>query len=138
VHALVALAVSGDKPLRSADLAHAASTSPVVIRGLLSRLNGAGLTKSQLGAGGGALLAKSAETVRLLDAYETVEDTRLFTMHRTPPPRTGPIGGNIVDAIQPTLARAREVFEAELARVTIADLAADVARPGKFTMPPEC
>ena len=135
VHALVALAVSGDKPLRSEDLAYSASTSPAVIRGLFSRLNSAGLTKSQLGAGGGALLAKPAEKVRLLEVYQAVEDTQLFTLHRTPPPRTCAVGGNIMDALQPTLARAREAFEDELARVTIADLAADVARLGKFTVP---
>ncbi|WP_446220115.1 Rrf2 family transcriptional regulator [Micromonospora sp. IBHARD004] len=137
VHALVALAVSGDKPLRSEDLAYSVSTSPAVIRGLFSRLSSAGLTKSQLGAGGGALLARPAEEVRLLEVYQAVEDTQLFTLHRTPPPRTCAVGGNIVDALQPTLARAREAFEAELARVTIADLAADVARLGKFTMPLE-
>jgi Rrf2 family protein len=135
VHALVALAVSGDKPLRSEDLAYSASTSPAVIRGLFSRLSSAGLTKSQLGAGGGALLAKPAEEVRLLEVYQAVEDTQLFTLHRTPPPRTCAVGGNIMDALQPTLARAREAFEDELARVTIADLAADVARLGKFTVP---
>src|SRR5882757_3053655 len=125
VHALVALAVSGDRPLRAEDLAYSVSTSPAVIRGLFSRLNSAGLTKSQLGAGGGALLAKPAEEVRLLEVYEAVEDTELFTLHRTPPPQTCAVGGNIMDALQPTLARAREAFEAELASVTIADLAAD-------------
>jgi Rrf2 family protein len=137
VHALVALAVSGDKPLRSEDLAYSASTSPVVIRGLFSRLSSAGLTTSQLGAGGGALLAKPAEEVRLLDVYRAVEDTQLFTLHRTPPPPDCAVGGNIMDALQPTLARAREAFEAALAGVTIADLAADVARLGRFTMPLE-
>ena len=137
VHALVALAVSGDKPLRSEDLAYSASTSPAVIRGLFSRLSSAGLTTSQLGAGGGALLAKPAEQVRLLDVYRAVEDTQLFTLHRTPPPPTCAVGGNIMDALQPALARAREAFEAELAGVTIADLAADVARIGRFTMPLE-
>jgi outer membrane protein TolC len=39
VHALTALAVGDGKPMRSEDLAYSANTSPVVIRGLLSRLN---------------------------------------------------------------------------------------------------
>jgi Rrf2 family protein len=137
VHALVALAVTDDKPLRSEDLAYSMSTSPAVIRGLFSRLSSAGLTTSQLGAGGGALLAKPADEVRLLDVYRAVEDTELFTLHRTPPPRDCAVGGNIIDALQPTLTRAREAFETELARVTIADLAVDVARLGRFTMPLE-
>ncbi|MGH1552376.1 Rrf2 family transcriptional regulator [Streptomyces sp. L7] len=101
VHALVALAVSGDKPLRSEDLAHSANTSPVVIRGLLSRLSAAGLTRSQLGAGGGALLARAAEEIRLLEVYRAVEDTRLFTLHRTPPPPDCAVGSNIVGGLQP-------------------------------------
>jgi DNA-binding IscR family transcriptional regulator len=75
VHTLAALAVSGGKPLRSEDLAISVNTGPVVIRGLLSRLSGAGLTRSQLGAGGGALLAKPANRIRLIDVYQAVEDT---------------------------------------------------------------
>jgi Rrf2 family protein len=137
VHALVALAVSGDKPLRSEDLAHSASTSPVVIRSLLSRLSAAGLTRSQLGAGGGALLARPAEEIGLLEVYRAVEDTRLFTLHRTPPPPDCAVGGNIVGGLQPALTRAREAFEAELDHTTIAEIADEVARLGNFTMPLE-
>ena len=90
VHALTALAVNGGKPLRSEELAYSANTSPVVIRGLLSKLSEAGLTKSQLGAGGGALLAKPAKRIRLLDVYESVENPELFSVHRTPPCATCP------------------------------------------------
>lgn len=135
VHALTALAVSDGKPMRSEDLAYSANTSPVVIRGLLSRLNDAGLTRSQLGAGGGALLARPAGKIRLLDVYEAVEDTELFSLHRTPPCASCAVGGNILEAMQPTLTRARKALESELARVTIAAIAAEVARLGKFSIP---
>jgi Rrf2 family protein len=135
VHALAALAVSGGKPLRSEDIAHSANTSPVVIRGLLSRLSDAGLTRSQLGAGGGALLAKDADGIRLLDVYEAVEDTELFSLHRTPPCESCAVGGNILEALQPVLSRARKALEDELAQATVADIAADVARLGKFSVP---
>jgi DNA-binding IscR family transcriptional regulator len=37
--------------------------------------------------------------------------------------------------MQPTLSRARQALENELAKVTIADMAAEVARIGKFTLP---
>jgi Rrf2 family protein len=137
VHALAALAVSGGKPLRSEDLAYSANTSPVVIRGLLSRLSDAGLTRSQLGAGGGALLARAAEKIRLLDVYEAVEDTELFSLHRTPPCESCAVGGNILEAIQPTLTLARKALEDELAKVTVADIAMEVERLGKFKMPLE-
>jgi Rrf2 family protein len=135
VHILAALAVSGGKPLRSEDLAYSVNTGAVVIRGLLSRLGEAGLTRSQMGAGGGALLARPAERIRLLDVYGAVEDTALFTLHRTPPCEACAVGGQIQAALSPILGRARQALEDELATVTIADIAAEVARLGKFTIP---
>ena len=137
VHTLAALAVSDGKPMRSEDLAYSANTSPVVIRSLLSRLSEAGLTRSQLGTGGGALLAKPAAKIRLLDVYEAVEDTELFSLHRTPPCESCAVGGNILEAMEPTLMRARKALENELAKVTIAAIAAEVARLGKFSIPLE-
>src|ERR1700751_3650269 len=135
--ALTALAVSDAKPMRSEDLAYSANTSPVVIRSLLSRLNDAGLTRSQLGTGGGALLAKPAGKIRLLDVYEAVEDVELFSLHRTPPCESCAVGGNTLEAMQPTLTRARKALENELAKVTIPAIAAEVARLGKFSTPLE-
>jgi Rrf2 family protein len=135
VHILTGLAVSDGKPMRSEDLAWSANTGAVVIRGLLSRLSDAGLTRSQLGAGGGSLLAKPAKKIRLLDVYAAVEDTELFSLHRTPPCESCAVGGNIIAAIQPALDRARKALEAELAKTTVADVAAEVARLGKFSIP---
>jgi len=131
VHTLAALAVNGGKPLRSEDLANSVNTGAVVIRGLLSRLSDAGLTKSQLGAGGGALLAKPVKRIRLLDVYNAVEDAELFSLPRTPPCIGCPVGANIQEAMHPALQRARNALEAELSRYTIADIVAEVARLGK-------
>ena len=135
VHVLTALAVSDGKPLRSEDLAYSANTGAVVIRGLLSRLSEAGLTRSQLGAGGGALLAKPANEIRLLDIYKAVEDTVLFAQHRMPPCEKCAVGAHILQAIHPVLAKAQTALEDTLAAATIADMAAEVARLGKFSIP---
>ncbi|KLN52715.1 Rrf2 family transcriptional regulator [Variovorax paradoxus] len=135
VHILTALAVGDGKPMRSEDLAYSANTGAVVIRGLLSRLSEAGLTRSQLGAGGGTMLAKPAKKIRLLDIYVAVEDTELFSLHRTPPCESCAVGGNILAALQPALARARGAMEDELAKTTIADIAGKVAQLGKFSIP---
>jgi Rrf2 family protein len=135
IHTLAALAVGDGKPMRSEDLAYSANTNAVVIRGLLSRLNAAKLTTSQLGSGGGAMLAKAAGQIRLLDVYRAVEDTELFSLHRTPPCETCAVGGNIQEAMRPSLERARMALETELAKVTIADVAGEVARLGKFSIP---
>jgi len=135
IHTLVSIEVMGGKPVRSEDVAYSANTGAAVIRRLLSMLSDAGLTTSQLGAGGGALLAKPAEHICLLDVYRAVEDTEMFTLHRTPPCENCAVGGNIQQAIAPALARAQSALEAELAKVTIADMAAEVARIGKFSIP---
>lgn len=135
VHILAALAINDGKPLRSEDLAFSVSTGPVVIRGLLSRLNDAGLTRSQLGAGGGALLARPANRIRLLDVYLATEDSGLFPTHRTEPCSACVVGANILQAVAPPLALARQAMEDELGRTTIADIAADVARLGNIPAP---
>ncbi len=122
-HILTALAVTDGKPLRSEDLANSVNTGAVVIRGLLSRLAEAGLTRSQLGSGGGALLAKAASEIRLLDVYRAVEDTELFAVHRQPPLAECVVGGNILAALKPALTRAQTAMEAELGRTTIAEIA---------------
>ena len=134
-HILAALAVTGDKPVRSEDLAFSVNTGAVVIRGLLSRLSDAGLTRSQLGSGGGSMLAKPAAQIKLLDVYEAVEDKELFAVHRTPPCGDCDVGRNILAAIEPTLSRARKALEDELAKTTIADIAAEVARLGNIKVP---
>src|SRR6266850_472698 len=113
-HALTAIAVNEGEPITSESLAYSINTSAGVVRSLLSRLNDAGLTTSQLGAGGGALLAKPAEKIRLLDVYLAVEDPEIFSLHRTPPCENCAVGGNILAAMQPSLERARRALEMEL------------------------
>jgi Rrf2 family protein len=135
IHSLAAMAVRGGKPTRSEDLAASANTNATVIRALLSRLSEAGLTISQMGAGGGALLAKRPGQIRLLDVYRAVEDSEIFAMHRSPPNPSCPVGRNIQDALRPALEQARRALEKELAAVTIADISAEIARIGKFSLP---
>lgn len=135
IHTLAAMAVTNGKPMRSEDLAYSVNTNGAVIRGLLSRLHEAKLTTSQLGTGGGTMLAKPPEQIRLLDIYQAVEDTELFSLHRTPPCKNCVIGANIQDAMRPAMDRARLALESELARVTIADIASELARLGNFSVP---
>jgi Rrf2 family protein len=131
VHALTAIAVKEGDPVTSEALAYSINTGAGVVRSLLSRLNEAGLTTSQLGAGGGALLAKPPEKIRLLDVYLAVEDREVFATHRTPPCASCPVGANVLTVLNPTLTRARHALEAELAAVTIADVTKGVRRAGR-------
>ena len=80
-------------------------------------------------------MAKPAKKIRLLDVYEAVEDTELFSTHRHPPCKDCAVGGNILEAMRPALSRARKAMEDELSKTTVADIAAEVARLGKFSVP---
>ena len=134
-HVLVSLAIMRDKPMRSEDLAFSVNTNATVIRALLGRLMEAGLTTSQLGNGGGALLARPAKEICLLDVYRAVEDGEIFSTHRNGPNQDCFVGRNIQKAMFPALQSARLALEGELAAVTIATIAAGVADLGEFTIP---
>ena len=136
VHVLTALAVNEGSPVRSEELAFSANTNPTVIRALLGRLAAARLTTSQLGAGGGALLAKVPEMITLLEVYNIMEQGDLFALHRSAPSKVCMVGKNIQAVLSPTLDKARKAMEDELARVSIADVVKQIAKRGNFRTPP--
>ena len=121
--------------MRSEDLARSASTNPAVIRSILSRLAEAGLSKAQMGLGGGAFLARPATKISLFEVYRAVEDCEIFSLHRSPPDDNCVVGKHIQAAMLPAFDRARRALEEELAKVSIADIAADIACRGDFTIP---
>ncbi len=123
VHILTGLALYKDQPVTSELLAKSASTNPAVIRRILSMLNDAGLSRAQLGQGGGALLARPAESISLLDVYRAVESEALFALHRSAPDRDCPVGRSIQPVLKGALGRAQRALESELAKVTVADMA---------------
>jgi Rrf2 family protein len=126
VHVLVALAMQEGRPITSEQVASSVRTNPSVIRRLLSMLADAGLTTSQLGTGGGALLARPAGEITLLDAYRAVEEPELFATHRTPPDTGCIVGRNVLPVLAATTCRAQRALEAELGGVTVADVARGV------------
>ncbi|WP_109478171.1 Rrf2 family transcriptional regulator [Paraburkholderia sp. C35] len=132
VHLLTNLAAAGEEPLRSEDLARSASTSASVVRSLLVRLNRAGLTQTQLGAGGGVQLKRPAKKIRLIDVYRATEETEIFARHRTEPSQRCPIGRVILDVLNPVFSRAQSALEHELASVTVQDVTEDAARLAGF------
>jgi Rrf2 family protein len=126
VHLLAALAVNPGRAMPSEQVAGSASTNPAVVRRLLSMLAAAGLTTSRLGQGGGALLARPPGDISLLEVYRAVEEPGLFAMHRSPPDPNCFVGRNIQPVLRPITDRAESALEAELASVTLADVAAEV------------
>ena len=128
VHILTFLQTQGGEPATSELIASSVRTNPSLIRRLLSQLARAGLTTSQMGAGGGALLARPADAITLLDVYRAVdEDGGVIPMHPSPNPRC-PVGRHIQAVLATRIDAAERALRAELARTTIAELAGDVTR----------
>ncbi|MGF6596855.1 Rrf2 family protein [Paraburkholderia sp. GAS448] len=128
VHVLALLSQQDGVPLSSEMIAGSVNTNPVLIRRLLAMLSEAGLTTSQLGAGGGALLVRAPDDITLLEVYHAVEDAQLFAMHREEPNPACMVGRNIQEVLRGIIDDAQQAMEASLASRTVADAIADVER----------
>jgi Rrf2 family protein len=128
VHILAILAVHDGEPVRSETLATSVCTNPAVIRRLLCKLADAGLTSSQLGYGGGTMLAIPASHITLLDVFHLVEDPNVFEMHRTTPNENCPIGRNIQEILMRSTTKAQQALENELAKTTIAQVSKEIQK----------
>lgn len=129
VHILTFLDQNAGEPVTSEHIAGSVNTNPSLVRRLLGMLGRAGLSTSQMGAGGGALLARRADTITLLDVYRAVDkDAELFAMHSERPNPKCPVGRNIQAVLETRIDTATRAMEAELARASVADLGRDVRR----------
>jgi Rrf2 family protein len=128
VHILTLLEMSRGEPVTSEYVAGSVNTHPAVVRRLLSMLAKARITTSQLGAGGGALLARPAAQVTLLDVYRAVEDGDVFAMHHGEPNPACPVGRQVKGVLRDVADDAQRAMEDRLARRTIADVLADVQK----------
>lgn len=125
VHILTLLESEGGGPLSSDYIAGSVNTNPVVVRRMLSVLGRAKLVTTQLGAGGGARLARPAEAITLRDVYDAVEERELFAMHDAPNPRC-PVGRHIGAALEAHLQQAARAMRNALDDVTIASMVRSV------------
>lgn len=128
VHVLALLSLQEGAPLSSDMIAGSVNTNPALVRRLLSMLSEAGLTTSQLGAGGGALLARAPRDITLLEIYRAVDDAQLFALHREEPNPACMVGRNIQVVLRGIIDDAQRAMESSLAARTLADATADVER----------
>lgn len=125
-HILTFLQSQQGSPASSELIASSVNTNPTLIRRLLSQLAKAGLTTSQMGSGGGALLARSGSSITLLDVHRAIDEEFVaFPLHQEPNPQC-PVGRNINKVLRGRLAEVQTAMEHELSRTTIADLATDI------------
>ncbi|MDB5806815.1 MAG: hypothetical protein JWN73_4137 [Betaproteobacteria bacterium] len=132
IHALTVLTLLRDRPSRSEDLARSVQTNPAVIRRILGLLADAGIVKTQLGQGGGALLAKEPEEITLREIYRAVEEPHLFALHRSPPYPKCYVGHNITPVLEEEFSRIEQAAGAALDKTTMADIAAQVETTAGF------
>jgi Rrf2 family protein len=129
-HILTFLQTQEGEPVSSEMLASSVNTNPSLIRRLLSQLAKAGLTKSQMGAGGGALLARDGRSISLLDVFKAVEEPGLFAVHDTSAPQC-PVGRHIEGVLKGRVRAAEKAVAVEFASVSIADIADEIRKKRK-------
>lgn len=128
VHILTLIDEGAGEPVTSEHIAGSVNTNPALIRRLLGMLAKAGLTTAQLGTGGGALLARPASEITLLDVHRAVDMGEIFGLHTERPNPSCPIGRNIRATLTTKIDAATQALEAELARTNIGDILRDVRR----------
>ena len=112
-----------DYKITSDFLAGSIGTNPVIIRKILTQLQGAGLIKVLRGTGG-IEFSRDLSEISFYDVYqaiEPVEDGDLFRFHENPSPEC-PVGRNIHKLLDEKLKKIQESMETEMKKYTIADL----------------
>ncbi|HYP17631.1 MAG TPA: Rrf2 family transcriptional regulator [Opitutus sp.] len=126
VHMLSYLAVRSGTAIPSAEIAESVDTNPVVIRRLLSSLTKARLVTAQKGATGGFALASTPENISLLDVYRAVQPKPDHGLRYFAPNPKCPVGAKIGSVLQGVFFKAQAGMEAELGRVTLAAVRAQL------------
>ena len=122
VHILAYLAFRKGAAVPSAEIASSVDTNPVVIRRLLAALVNAKVVTAHKGAAGGFTLAAPADKIALLDISRTVEPDPMHGLNRFAPNRKCPVGARIEQILSDVFAKAQAAMEAELGRVTLAEV----------------
>ena len=133
VHILAYLAYRAGAAVPSAEIAGSVDTNPVVIRRLLSALVKARLVSAQKGVTGGFSLSKPSAAISLLDIYHAAEPKPNHGLNHFAPNHRCPVGAKIEHVLGGIFAKAQTSMETELARVSLADVEAQLHAvcPGK-------
>jgi DNA-binding IscR family transcriptional regulator len=128
IHILLSVVVFKDRYKVTSDfLASSANTNSVIIRNIMGLLRKAGLIEVASGTGGIAL-AKKPKQITLKEIYfavNPISDGKLFNIHKNSAPEC-PVGGKIVDLLDPYFAEAQNAMEHKLSKSTLQDLLNDL------------
>lgn len=124
LHALIHMN-QADKPLTSDTLGEMLCTNAVVVRRLFSGLRDVGYVASEKGHGGGWVLAKSLDSITLLDVYRAVGEPPLFSDLVSQDHPACLVEQAVNAHLSETLREAQAVMLAKFEKVTVAMLASD-------------
>ncbi len=125
VHILTLLAQS-DGPVPSSMIAGSVGTNPALIRRMIGALTDAGFVATTMGSTGGAMLARPASAITLLEVFRAVETPSMITLHQSAPNPACMVGREITGALRQVADRAQAAMDATLADITIAGMLEDV------------
>jgi Rrf2 family protein len=126
VHILAGLGYRQGEHTTSAMLAYSVNASPSFVRRTLAKLSRAGLVQTATGQGGECRLARDPRQVTLLDIYHAVEAPKAFAIHTYKAQKPCPVSCHIKSALERTLDRAQHALEASLAKISLAQVVAEV------------
>lgn len=124
LHTLIHMA-GQDGPLTSDVLAKSLKMHGPALRRMMSGLKAAGIVSSSKGHGGGWVLERDLDQIKLLQIYEALGEPTLFAIG---PAQDTPdcLVEQAVDArLTAAMERAAQVLRTELSRTSLADIAAD-------------
>ena len=130
IHIITAIDYFGvTMKVTSSFLAGSVGANPVIVRNVMGNLKAAGLIETSQGKSG-IRLARKLDEITFYDVYravECVDDRGLFHFHETPSIRC-PVGRNIHRALDGKLRKVQDAMEAELRRITVADVESDIRK----------
>ena len=105
VHIMALLSML-DGPVPSSLIAGSVNTNPAMIRRILAMLGKAGLTSSTMGSNGGAVLARPAAQISLLEIYRAVDEPGILSLHSSAPNPACEVGRGITRVLEGVIQQA--------------------------------
>ncbi len=126
VHVMTVLGFHQDKAVTSGCLAESVNADPSFVRRSLSKLVKAGLVSTTRGKNGACILARPTEQISLLDIYRASGAPPVFAIHAYPEETACPISSHIKPCLEDLLTGVQSCLEQRLAKMTLAELIAEL------------
>jgi Rrf2 family protein len=128
VHMMTGLAASPGHTCTSTELAGSVNTSASFVRRVLAKLSRSNLVRTAKGKSGFCALAKSPDSISLLEIFQAVEASGPFAIHDYPVQRSCTVSCGIKSSLRMVLSRTTRAVQESLSQITVADLLNDIKK----------